>query len=334
MKTLEGKIALVAGATRGAGRGIATALGEAGATVYCSGRSTRKHAATPNRPETIEETAERVTAAGGRGIAVQTDHRDTNAVARLMARIEAEEGGLDLLVNDIWGGDAWLDWWFKTFKFWTVPLEKGFDVLQTAINTHIITAWHAIPLLMKRKGGLIVGVTDGDGYYYRGQFYYDLVKTTVIRMAFGLACELRRENIAAVAITPGYLRSESMLEMMQLTEENWRDGGKTRPEFLESETPLFVGRAVAALAADEGIMKKSGRVFNATELAEEYGFTDVDGRVPQVWKYIREHMPQFSYRKLDDTFYSYCGAPSDEVQKEWEKIATEIVTSQRDGAAT
>lgn len=326
-KPLDGRIALVAGATRGAGRGIATALGEAGATVYCSGRSTRGQAATPGRSETIDETAERVTAAGGRGIAVQTDHRDTAAVASLMARIEREAGGLDLLVNDIWGGDAWLDWWFKATKFWKIPLEKGFEVLQTALHTHIITAWHAIPLLRKRRRALIIGITDGDGYYYRGQFYYDFVKTNVIRMAYALANELRRERIASVALTPGFLRSESMLELMHVTEANWRDGAKKRPEFLESESPLFVGRAVAALAADKHVMRKSGRVFNATELAEEYGFTDYDGRVPQVWRYLAEQMPQFAYRKLDDVFYSYWGEPNDALQEEIEKLGKELEPS-------
>jgi NAD(P)-dependent dehydrogenase (short-subunit alcohol dehydrogenase family) len=334
-KKLEGKVALVAGATRGAGRGIATALGEAGATVYCSGRSTRKHAATPGRSETIEETAERVTAAGGRGIAVRTDHRDPAAVARLMARIEREQGGLDVLVNDIWGGDAWMDWWFKMTKFWKIPLEKGFDVLQTALHTHLITAWHAIPLLIARNQGrkrsrtrpLIVGITDGDGYYYRGQFYFDFVKTSVIRMAFALANELRRERIAAVALTPGFLRSESMLDIFGVTEANWRDGAKKRPEFLESESPLFVGRAVAALAADSHLMRKSGRVFNATELAEEYGFTDYDGRVPQIWKYLREEMPHFAYRKLDDVFYSYWGESNDAMEKELEAIAKDVTAA-------
>jgi NAD(P)-dependent dehydrogenase (short-subunit alcohol dehydrogenase family) len=185
------RVALVAGATRGAGRGIATALGEAGYTVYCSGRSTRTHAATPGRTETIDETAERVAARGGEGIAVQTDHRDPAQVRALIDRIADEQGQLDLLVNDIWGGDAWMDWWWKITRFWEIPIDKGLGVIETAVNTHIITAHFAIPLMLKSKGGLIVEVTDGDGYYYRGQFYYDYVKTTVIRMAMAWAHELR-----------------------------------------------------------------------------------------------------------------------------------------------
>jgi NAD(P)-dependent dehydrogenase (short-subunit alcohol dehydrogenase family) len=324
MKPLEGKVALVAGATRGAGRGIACGLGEAGATVYCSGRSTREQGATKGRPETIDETAEMVTALGGRGIAVQTDHRDAEAVKRLMARIDEEQGGLDVLVNDIWGGDAWKDWWWTETKFWEIPLEKGFDVLQTALNTHIITAWHAIPLLRKRERALIAGITDGDGYYYRGQFYFDFVKTSVIRMAFALATELRKDNIAAVAITPGFLRSESVLSIFGVTEANWRDAAVKRPEFGESESPLFVGRAIAALAADPEAKKKSGKVFHSAELAAEYGFTDADGRNPDVWTYIQTQMPQFAYRKLDDGFYAYWTETNDAMEEEMAKVAEDI----------
>jgi NAD(P)-dependent dehydrogenase (short-subunit alcohol dehydrogenase family) len=327
MKALEGKVALVAGATRGAGRGIARGLGEAGATVYCSGRSTRDHAATPGRPETIDETAEMVTACGGRGIAVQTDHRDSEAVQRLIARIDEEHGGLDVLVNDIWGGDSWRDWWWRETKFWEIPLERGFDVLQTALHTHIITAWHAIPLLRKRERGLIVGITDGDGYYYRGQFYFDFVKTSVIRMAFALATELRKDNIAAVAVTPGFLRSESVLSIFGVNEANWRDAAKKRPEFSESESPLFVGRAIAALAADPEAKKKSGRVFNSAELAAEYGFTDADGRNPDVWTYIHEQMKAFDYRKLDDGFYAYWSETNDAMEEEMAKVAEDLSLS-------
>ena len=315
------KIALVAGATRGAGRGIATALGEAGYTVYCSGRSTRDHAATPGRPENIDETAEIVTARGGRGIAVQTDHRDVEQVRALIERIRRDHGRLDVLVNDIWGGDAWQDWWWKITKFWKIPLGKGFGVLDTAINTHIITAHEAIPLMIDSKGGLIVEITDGDGYYYRGQFYYDLVKTTVIRMALAFANELRKQNIASVAITPGFLRSESVLQIFGVTESNWRDATKKRPEFVDSETPVFVGRTIAALAADPDRMKKSGRVFNSYELAVEYGVTDVDGRVPNVWQHIEGH---YGYKKLDDAFYSYCGYEPEEVEKVIQDVAEDV----------
>ncbi len=325
MKALEGKVALVAGATRGAGRGIARALGEAGAIVYCSGRSTRRHPATAGRPETIDETAEMIVRDGGRAIAVRTDHRKLAQVRRLIERIRKEQGRLDVLVNDIWGGDAWIDWWWKEMKFWKIPLERGFEVLDTAFRTHVITAHEAIPLMLETKGPrLIAGITDGDGYYYRGQFYYDFVKTNVIRMAFALAYELRKQKIAAVAITPGFLRSESMLDIMHVTEENWRDAAKKRPEWIESETPMLVGRAVAALAADRHVMKKTGRVYNSSELASEYGFTDVDGRVPRIWEYLAEKMPHFPYKKADDVFYSYWGGFGDGIDAEVKKIQKEV----------
>ena len=309
---LKDKVALVAGATRGAGRGIACMLGEAGATVYCSGRSTREHPCRTGfyagRPETIDETAEMVTSRGGVGIAVQTDHTNVNEVRRLIERIEGEHGRLDVLVNDIWGGDSWMDWWWKLTKFWEIPLEKGFEVMNTAVNSHIITAHEAIPLMLKAKKGLIVEMTDGDGFYYRGQFYYDYVKTTVIRMAMAWAIELRKEGIASVAITPGFLRSESILDQLGVTEVNWRDAVKKRPEFAESETPFYVGRAIAALAADPRVMQKSGRVFNSAELAREYGFTDVDGRKPMIWQWFKDNLPRISFKKIDDTFYSYVAA--------------------------
>jgi NAD(P)-dependent dehydrogenase (short-subunit alcohol dehydrogenase family) len=328
-KTLEGKVALVAGATRGAGRGIAGALGETGATVYCSGRSTRDHAATPGRTETIEETAEIVNARGGRGIAVQTDHRRPEEVKRLVDRIEREQGRLDILVNDIWGGDAWMDWWWKITRFADIPIDKGLGVIETAVTTHIITAHYAIPLMVKTKRGLIVEITDGDGYYYRGQFYYDFVKTSVIRMAMAWSYELRKQKIAAVAITPGFLRSESVLDILKVKESNWRDAIKRRPEFAESETPFYVGRAIAALAADKKVMAKSGRVFNSHELAQEYGLTDVDGRSPNIWKWMQQNMPQFNFEKykLDDRFYAYCGvdeAMQKEIAKEVKKVAKEM----------
>ncbi len=327
MKKLKGKVALVAGATRGAGRGIARALAEAGAVVYCSGRSTREHPATPNRPETIDETAEMIARDGGQAIAVRTDHREPEQVRSLIDRIRSEQGRLDVLVNDIWGGDAWLDWWWKEMRFWKISLERGFEVIETAFKTHLITAHAAIPLMLESKGGLIAGITDGDTYCYRGQFYYDFVKTNVIRMAFALGHELRKKRIACVAITPGFLRSESMLDIMGVTEENWRDAAKKRPEWIESETPMMVGRGVAALAADRKVMNKSGRVFNSAELAREYGFTDVDGRLPNVWEYIAENMPHFPYKKCDDVFYSYFGGFSDGIDEEVKKIQKEVEES-------
>jgi len=208
-------------------------------------------------------------------------------------------------------------------KFWKIPLEKGLEVIRTAFETHMITAHEAIPLMLESKSRrLIAGITDGDGYYYRGQFYYDFVKTNVIRMAFALGHELRRKNIACVAVTPGFLRSESMLDIMRVTEANWMDAARKRPEWAESETPLFVGRAIAALAADRHVMKKSGRVYNSAELAREYGFTDVDGRLPRIWEYLAEKMPQFPYKKCDDVFYAYWS--SEGVDEEVEKIQREV----------
>jgi len=327
-KKLQGKVALVAGATRGAGRGIARALGDAGAFVYCSGRSVRGNLATPNRPETIDETAEMIVRDGGEAVAVRTDHREIGEVRALIERIRSEHGRLDILVNDIWGGDAWLDWWWKEMRFWKISLERGMEVIKTAFETHLITAHEAIPLMLEGKGGLIAGITDGDTYCYRGQFYYDFVKTNVIRMAFALGYELRKKRIACVAVTPGFLRSESMLDIMGVTEENWMKAAKKRPEWAESETPMMVGRAIAALAADRRVMRKSGRVFNSAELAREYGFTDVDGRVPRIWEYLAETMPHFPYKKCDDTFYSYFGGFGDGLEKEIEKIQKEVLSTE------
>lgn len=309
MKKLEGKIAVVAGATRGAGRGIAVGLGEQGAVVYCTGRSVRgKPGGTyDNRPETIEETAELVTARGGTGIAVQVDHTKTGEVAALFERIRSEHGRVDIVVNDIWGCDELLE----QKKFWESSLERGFAALQRAVNTHIITSWHAIPLMP--RGGLIVEITDGDGFYYRGQFWYDLIKTTVIRLAFAQAQELKKKGIRAVAVTPGFLRSEWMLAHFGVTEANWRDGVKKDKAFIASETPLFVGRCVAALASDRKLARKNGRVFASWDLGEEYGVTDADGSRPHFMRWVREHMPHFVWRKCDDGFYAYCNltpAPS------------------------
>jgi NAD(P)-dependent dehydrogenase (short-subunit alcohol dehydrogenase family) len=302
MAKLKGRVAVVAGATRGAGRGIACALGEAGATVYCTGRSVRGAKKTPRkrtketafdlerRPETIEETAEMVSARGGVGIHVQVDHTDAEQVASLFRRVREEQGRLDVLVNDIWGGDFLTEW---GKPFWECSLEKGLTMIERAVHTHIITARHALPLMIERKRGLVVEITDGEGLYYRGQFFYDFVKTSVIRLAFALAEELRPHKIASVAVSPGFLRSEAMLEHLGVTEENWREGAKQNPSFIESETPLLVGRAVAALAADPKVLRKSGKVFGSWTLAEVYNLTDADGRKPQFTKWAEENMPDF-----------------------------------------
>ncbi len=297
MKPLTGKVALVAGATRGAGRGIARMLGEAGATVYASGRGQP----TPGRPETLEETAALVDAAGGRGVAVHADHRVEAEVAALVARIEREEGRLDVLVNDVWGGDA-LTQWGK--PFWELDVAQGFRLLETAVHTHVVTARHAAPLLMRSGRGLIVEITDGDAWWYRGNLFHDLAKTSVIRLAFAMAEELRPRGVASLAVTPGFLRSEAMLDHFGVTEETWREGAKKDPHFLFSETPAFVGRAVAALAADPRVLEKSGRVFASWTLAREYGFTDLDGSRPDWGAHFLDAFGPIS-KPADETFYSY-----------------------------
>jgi len=302
MKPLTGRIALVAGATRGAGRGIACMLGEAGATVYCTGRSVRGRPATPGRPETLEETAEMVDAHGGRGVAVRVDHTVADEVEALVARVRAEEGRLDLLVNDVWGGDA-LTAWGK--PFWEHPLEDGLQMLRQAVFSHIVTSHFAAPLMIEGGNGLIVEITDGNFYGYRGSFFYDLVKTSVIRLAFAKDRELRRHGVRAVALTPGFLRSEAMLDHFGVTAESWRDAIEKDEHFAASETPFFVGRAVAALAADEEIAAKGGRAFSSWDLAEEYGFDDVDGRRPNWGRHFEEAFGE-PIKSCDDGFYAYC----------------------------
>jgi NAD(P)-dependent dehydrogenase (short-subunit alcohol dehydrogenase family) len=253
-----------------------------------------------NRLETIHETAEIVTARGGRGIAVRVDHTVPGEVASLFERV----GEFDILVNDIWGGDDLVEW---GKKLWETKLEDGLALIDRAIKTHIITSYHGLPRL--RSGGLVVEITDGDAYFYRGHFFYDLVKTTVIRMAFALSQELKERGIPAIAVTPGFLRSEWMLDHFGVTEANWRDVAKKVKEFIASETPLFVGRCVAALAADPDVAKKNGRVFASWDLAEEYGVNDADGTRPHFVRWLRENMPEVAagWKKADDGFYAYWG---------------------------
>ncbi|HLM44906.1 MAG TPA: SDR family oxidoreductase [Myxococcaceae bacterium] len=300
-RPLAGKIAVVAGATRGAGRGIATALGEAGATVYCTGRSVPGSPGMKNRPETINETAELVTARGGKGIALRVDHTVPSEVASLFERV----GEFDILINDIWGGDDLVEW---GKKLWETKLEDGLLLIDRAIKTHIITSYHGLPRL--RSGGLVVEITDGDAYFYRGHFFYDLVKTSVIRMAFGLSQELKGRGITSVAVTPGFLRSEWMLDHFGVTEANWRDAATKMKSFIASETPLFVGRGIAALAADPNVATKNGRVIASWDLGDEYGVTDADGSRPHFVRWLRENEPTVAeaWKKLDDTFYAYWGA--------------------------
>lgn len=275
---LAGRIALVAGGTRGAGRAIAVELGAAGATVYVTGRSTRSRRSEINRPETIEETAEMVTARGGRGIAVRVDHTVPDEVAALVARIRAEQDDrLDVLVNDIWGGEHLAEW---GRPFWEQNLANGLRMQHLAVESHLITSWHSVPLLVARGSGLVVEVTDGIGDRYRGSLFYDLAKASAIRLAMAQAAELRPFGVAAVALTPGFLRSEQMLDFFGVTEQSWRDAIAQDAHFAYSETPTYIGRAVAALAADPAVMRWSGQALATWQLYKTYGFTDVDGTQP------------------------------------------------------
>lgn len=289
--TLEGKIALVAGATRGGGRGIAAELGAAGATVYVTGRTTRQQQSEYKRPETIEETADIVTSLGGKGIAVQVDHLHPAEVAALVTRIRREQGRLDILVNDVWGGENLFEW---EKSVWEHNLENGLRLLRLGIDTHLITAHYALPLMIEKPGGLLVEVTDGTAEYnathYRISPFYDLAKVGANRMAWAHAKDLAPHGATSVSITPGWMRSEMMLEHFQATEENWLEGTKVQPHFVISESPRFVGRAVAALAADPDKARWNGQSLSSGELAQVYGFTDLDGSRPDCWRYMREVM--------------------------------------------
>ncbi|BAB50276.1 SDR family oxidoreductase [Mesorhizobium japonicum] len=287
--TLQGKVALVAGGTRGAGRGIAVELGAAGATVYVTGRSTRAQQSEYARPETIEETAELVTANGGSGIAVQADHLVADDVRGLIERIRKEQGRLDILVNDIWGGEKLFEW---DKPVWEHNLDNGLRMLRLAIDTHLITAHHALPLMIEQPGGLLVEVTDGTAEYnaehYRLSPFYDLAKVAVNRMAWAHAKDLAKHGATSVSLTPGWLRSEMMLEAFGVREVNWRDATAKVPHFIISETPRFIGRAVAALAADTDRSRWNGQSLSSGGLAQVYGFTDLDGSRPDAWRYVPE----------------------------------------------
>ncbi|MHC0067035.1 SDR family oxidoreductase [Nostoc sp. UIC 10890] len=288
MQLLKNKIALVVGATRGAGRGIAVELGAAGATVYVTGRTTVTVRSEYNRPETIEETAKLVNQAGGKGIAVLVDHLDPKQVQALVARVEQEQGRLDVLVNDI--GAEYLAEFNK--PVWELSLERGLRMLRLAIDTHLIASHFALPLLIQKPGGLVVEITDGTAEYndknYRLSLFYDLAKTSVIRMAWGLAQELKLHQCTAVALTPGWLRSELMLDHFGVSEANWQDATAKEPHFIISETPHYVGRAVAYLAGDPQVVRWNGQSLSSGQLAQVYGFTDLDGSQPDAWRYIHE----------------------------------------------
>lgn len=274
--SLAGQVALVAGATRGAGRGVARALGGAGALVYCTGRSTAGHRGM-DRPETVDETAELIRQAGGRAIAVRVDHTHEDEVAALAARVRGEAGRLDVLVNSVWGGDPMVDW---SRSFWEVDLSNVRAYLDQTLVSHLITNRHLAPLMVEADRGLIVEVIDGHFAGYRGHILYDLTKAALARLAYGMAMELARTGVTALAVSPGFLRSEAVLEHFGVTDESWRDAIAKDPYFAESESPLLVGRAVVALAADPDVRRKAGLIHFASDLAREYGFTDVDGRTP------------------------------------------------------
>jgi NAD(P)-dependent dehydrogenase (short-subunit alcohol dehydrogenase family) len=297
---LRGRVAVVAGATRGAGRGIAAALGEAGATVICTGRTTRHARSEYDRPETIEDTAELVTQLGGTGIAVAVDHLEPDRVRDLADRIRRDHGHIDVLVNDIWGAERLkggpADW---NTPIWKLGLDNGLRILRLAIDTHLITSHHLLPLLIDKPDGLVVEVTDGTADYnashYRLSVFYDLAKVAVTRLAFSQGHELRPYRATAVAVTPGWLRSEMMLDNYRVSEENWRDaldndrnGPVAPPDFALSESPRYVGRAVAALAADPDRARWNQKSVSSGQLASVYGFTDLDGSRPDLWRYIEE----------------------------------------------
>jgi NAD(P)-dependent dehydrogenase (short-subunit alcohol dehydrogenase family) len=311
---LRGRVAVVAGATRGAGRGIAAALGETGATVVCTGRSTRSARSEYNRPETIEETAELVTQLGGTGIAAAVDHLDSGQVKRLAEEIRTRHGHVDVLVNDMWGAELLkggpAQW---NTPIWKLDLDTGLRILRLAIKTHLVTSHHLLPLMIDRPGGLLVEVTDGTADYnashYRISVFYDLAKVAVNRLAFSQGHELEPHGATAVAITPGWLRSEMMLDNFGVSEANWRDavdperagrGPAAPPDFALSESPRYVGRAIVALASDPDRARWNQKSVSSGQLAREYGFTDLDGSRPDIWRYIDEVRERGLHADLND----------------------------------
>lgn len=285
---LDGQVALVTGGTRGAGRGMAVELGAAGATVYVTGRTTRESRSPLGRAETIEDTAELVTEAGGLGVAVRCDHMVPADVAGLVRRIEDEQGGrLDVLVDDTWGGDQWIEW----KPLWEHDLDKGLRALRNGLETHLITLHTVLPLLVRRGRGLVVEITDGDDMFndrYRGSMFFDVVKVAITRLGKMLKDELDPHGITSLSLTPGFLRSEEMLEHFGVTEENWRDGIAKDKWFAISESPRYIGRAVAALAADPDVSRWSGQALSSGVLAKHYGFTDLDGSQPEVSRFFSD----------------------------------------------
>jgi NAD(P)-dependent dehydrogenase (short-subunit alcohol dehydrogenase family) len=288
---LKGRVAAVTGASRGAGRAIALELGAAGATVYVTGRSTRGHPAQgydqllalsklPAVPGTIDDTADEVTRLGGKGIAVRCDHTNEEDVARLFARVQDEQGRLDLLVNNAWGGHESFDGVFDA-PFWQQQLKHWDTMFDRGVRNHLLSSRLAVPLMLGQGKGLLVTTTFWDcGHYLKGNLFYDLAKASMTRLAFGMAEELRPHGIASLAVSPGWMRTEFVLTGHQTDEDHWQE----RPALARTESPRYLGRAVAALAADPGVMTKSGDVHLVANLAREYSFTDIDGRQPAAFE--------------------------------------------------
>ena len=287
LKSLAGKIAVVAGGTRGAGRAIAVSLGEAGATVYVTGRSVRGSLSDIGRSETIDETAEIIQARGGTAFPIRVDHTVESEVVALFERVKQEQGRLDILVNDIWGGESLVDW---TKPFWEHSLAKGLLVQERAVRTHMVTSYYAAQLMVENKQGLILEITDGVSYDYRGNLYYSLAKISNIHLAQAMAEDLRPYGVTSLSLTPGFLRSEEMLEHFGVTEANWQEGAKKDPNFIASETPYYIGRAVVALASDPNVIEKTGGAYSTWGLSEVYDFTDLDGTRPHWGRHYAEHV--------------------------------------------
>jgi len=307
-KPLEGQVALVAGATRGAGRGIAVELGKAGAVVYCTGRSSRAGPSPMRRPEVIEETAELIVAAGGTAHALRVDHADEEAVKALIARIQAEQGRLDVLVNDLWGGDPMVDW---SAKAWNLDIPAVRALIDQALVSHLATARHALPLMIEQKRGLVLEITDGLGDGYRGQILYDLIKSAVLRLGYAMAWDLKDTGVTALTLSPGFLRSEHVLESFGVTEANWRDAAGRDPLFEQSETPFLIGRGIAALAADPDIGRLAGAALASEDLVDLYGLQDIDGRTPHVYRHFDVLSERFASAEgpLEDygRFFAWAG---------------------------
>jgi NAD(P)-dependent dehydrogenase (short-subunit alcohol dehydrogenase family) len=289
-RPLTGKVALVAGATRGCGRAIAVELARAGAFVYATGRTTAAQRSEMDRPETIEQTQEFIEAAGGRGSAVAVDHLVPDQVRALVERVRAEQGRLDILVNDIWGGDPFSEW---GKPLWKQDLSKGLHLLDVGLHSHIITSHFALGLLARKPGGIVIEITDGTNEFnaeYRGELFYDLCKTSVNRLALAQARMLEPVGGTAIGVTPGFLRSEAMLDHFGVTEENWRDAvSEQNPHFSLSETPTYVARGIARLVADPDAQRFAGQVLYSGFFADEYGVTDLDGTKPNFERYAREN---------------------------------------------